>query len=128
MQSNPPALTPFTPQPLSSDPTFSHCSTPSCRKSWGLRLVNSSAIHVYGAGLYSFFDNYDQSCLATESCQENIFSVEQSRDIHVFGLNTKASERMVMVDHGDDGREEIVVVPQGENRNGFCSTVAVLEV
>jgi len=26
---------------------------------WGLRVVNSQNILIYGAGLYSFFDNYN---------------------------------------------------------------------
>jgi glucan 1,3-beta-glucosidase len=29
-----------------------------CNMGWGLRVVNSSSILVYGAGLYSFFNNY----------------------------------------------------------------------
>jgi len=28
---------------------------------WGLRVLNSTDILVYGAGLYSFFNNYDTS-------------------------------------------------------------------
>lgn len=28
---------------------------------WGLRVVDSTDLHVYGAGLYSFFNNYDAS-------------------------------------------------------------------
>lgn len=32
-----------------------------CAMGWGLRVVNSRSIVVYGAGLYSFFDNYSTS-------------------------------------------------------------------
>lgn len=28
---------------------------------WGLRVLDSQDLHVYGAGLYSFFNNYDAS-------------------------------------------------------------------
>ncbi|KAL8731246.1 MAG: hypothetical protein Q9181_004360, partial [Wetmoreana brouardii] len=71
-QSNPDATQPFTSNPTYSDPDFSHCTTAACKKAWGLRVLGSSDIHIFGAGLYSFFDNYSQTCLATESCQENM--------------------------------------------------------
>lgn len=117
MQSNHNTLAPYTPKSTFSDPTFDTCTTASCRKSWGLRVVDSSDIHIYGAGLYSFFDNYKTSCLVTESCQENIVSVERSAGIHIYGLSTKASSNMVTVNHE-------AMVPQKDNRNNFCSTVA----
>lgn len=41
-------------------------------------------------------------------------------DIYLWGLSTKASTNMVTVDgHG--------LVPQKDNRNNFCSTIAVFE-
>ncbi|MCJ1425652.1 hypothetical protein MMC29_003552 [Sticta canariensis] len=120
MQSNPDALSPFNPLAAFFDPTFSTCTTASCRKSWGLRIFQSSDILVYGAGLYSFFDNYDQTCLATESCQENMVAVECSTEVYIWGLSTKASTNMVTV----DGQG---VVPQEDNRDNFCSTIAVFE-
>jgi len=30
-----------------------------CPAAWGLRVLNSNNILIYGAGLYSFFSNYD---------------------------------------------------------------------
>jgi len=32
-----------------------------CGNAWGLRVINSQNILVYGAGLYSFFDDYSTS-------------------------------------------------------------------
>jgi len=32
-------------------------------------VVSSSDVYIYGAGFYQWFDNYDESCIATESCQ-----------------------------------------------------------
>lgn len=61
-QSNPNALIPFKPNPSIHDPDFaSSCagSTGNCAVGWGLRVVNSRDLSVYGAGLYSFFNNYD---------------------------------------------------------------------
>lgn len=51
-----PALTSWT------DPNFAvSCAGVSgnCANGWGLRVITSQSILVYGAGLYSFFDNYN---------------------------------------------------------------------
>ncbi|MCJ1288975.1 hypothetical protein MMC34_000506 [Xylographa carneopallida] len=120
-QSNPTALTPFTPNSAYSDPTFAGCTTASCSKSWGLRIVSSSNILVYGAGLYSFFDNYSEDCLATESCQDNMVSIENcSGEVYLWGLSTKASTNMVTIDGTG-------AVPQSDNQDNFCATIAVFE-
>ncbi|PWY88635.1 exo-beta-1,3-glucanase [Aspergillus sclerotioniger CBS 115572] len=119
-QANPNALTPFTPQTAWNDPDFSYCTTDSCRKAWGLRVINSTDTYVYGAGLYSFFDNYSQTCLDTESCQENIVEVDCS-DVHIYGLSTKASTNMITSSSGD------MIVPQEGNESSYCSTIALFE-
>ncbi|KAL8639668.1 MAG: hypothetical protein Q9228_003325 [Teloschistes exilis] len=121
MQANPDALAAFKPNPKYSDPDFSRCTTPACKKAWGLRVVASSDIHIFGAGLYSFFENYDQKCLATESCQENMVSLEcGNENVWLWGLSTKASKNMVTI----EGKG---VVDQKDNRDNFCSTLAVFE-
>ncbi|KAI4288633.1 MAG: hypothetical protein L6R35_002101 [Caloplaca aegaea] len=120
-QSNPDALQPFSPNPTFSDPDFSHCTTAGCKKAWGLRVVGSRDVHVFGAGLYSFFDNYAQTCLKTESCQENMLALDcGNENVYFWGLSTKAATKMVTVD--GEG-----VVEQGDNRSNFCSTLAVFE-
>ena len=90
---------------------------------WGLRVVNSHDILIYGAGLYSFFDNYDVQCSQIGEgarCQKRIFSVEgkKSERVRVYGLNTVGTNKMVTV----DGRD---VVAWGDNVDGFVHTVAV---
>lgn len=118
-QGNPDARTPFAVQTALSDPDFDSCTTATCARSWGLRIANSSDVFIYGAGLYSFFDNYDSTCLATESCQENIVSLESSSQVHIFGLNTKAATNMVLLDG------ESIALDSG-NRNNFCATLALV--
>lgn len=117
-QSNPDATTPFTSNALYSDPVFS--GNASVNKAWGLRIVDSEDVFIFGAGLYSFFDNYDQTCLATESCQDNIVSLEDSADVYLYGLSTKASTNMVTV----DGQGAAL---DSDNRNNFCATIALFE-
>ncbi|KAK2747757.1 hypothetical protein FQN57_001787 [Myotisia sp. PD_48] len=116
-QSNPDALVPFKPDPKWNDPDFAHCTTASCKKAWGLRVLNSKDFYLYGGGLYSFFENYNQDCLKTESCQENMVEIDCS-EAYLYGLSTKASTNMIS--SGGKG-----IVPQKENRNNFCSTVAM---
>jgi glucan 1,3-beta-glucosidase len=118
-QSNPNALVPFTPNASFNDPDFSTCTTDGCRKAWGLRILDSSDVFIYGGGLYSFFDNYGQTCLDTESCQENMVEVDCS-EVYLYGLSTKASTNMVT--SAGQG-----LVPQIDNRSNFCSTIALFE-
>jgi glucan 1,3-beta-glucosidase len=63
-QPNPVAPAPFTVNSAYNDPNFgTSCSGESgnCAEAWGLRIVNSQNVLIYGAGLYSFYNNYDTS-------------------------------------------------------------------
>ena len=120
-QSNPSALTPFTPNASYNDPTFADCTTAGCQKAWGLRVIDSNDVFIYGAGLYSFFDNYSQTCLDTESCQENIVDLEGGGEVYLYGLSTKASTNMVT--SGGVG-----LVAEADNVDTFCSTIAAFEL
>lgn len=122
-QSNPNAITPFTVNTAYSDPNFSStCSSNAdlCPKSWGLRVINSDDVLVYGAGLYSFFDNYDQTCLTTESCQDNMVDLQDSTT-WLYGLSTKASVNMVTVDGTSAAKDS-------DNRNNFCATIGLFKL
>jgi glucan 1,3-beta-glucosidase len=119
-QAYPPAPEPFKPIAKYNDPDYSACEKGSltCPMAWGLRIVNSEHVYVYGAGLYNFFQNYDQACLKAEHCQDNMLSIEKSpKNIFIYNLNTKASDNMVSV----DGKS---AVKQADNRADFCSTIA----
>lgn len=120
MQDNPNALTPFAPTSTYSDPAFSNCYLATCYKTFGLRFFNSTYVLLYGAGLYSFFDNYDSGCLLTSNCQQNMVSLEQSEAIYLYALNTKASTNMVEVDL-------VEIVPQAANIGTFCDCLALFE-
>ncbi|KAH9887450.1 putative Exo-beta-1,3-glucanae [Xylariomycetidae sp. FL2044] len=86
----------------------------------GLRVVDSQGVAVYGAGLYSFFDNYSTKCPAEDSavdCQARILSLEGSA-VELYNLNTVGTTNMITVD-GED------VAAAKDNLNGFVDTVAV---
>ncbi len=54
---------------------------PPCAMAWGLRVINSQNVSVYGAGLYSFFNNYNTTCSAPgngESCQARMVFASSS--------------------------------------------------
>ncbi|KAJ3287036.1 hypothetical protein HK104_008775, partial [Borealophlyctis nickersoniae] len=118
-QAAPPATSPFTSLAKYSDPTFSNCTPGSktCPMAWGLRVVDSSNIYIYGAGHYNFFQNYDQTCLNTEDCQDAMVDFQGTNSkVWMYNLNTKASVSMLNVNGNG-------VVQQKDNRNGFTSTI-----
>ncbi|KAI4174041.1 MAG: hypothetical protein LQ343_002605 [Gyalolechia ehrenbergii] len=104
-QTSPSAPLPFTPDPKLNDPPA--CSTSNgtgqC-SGWGLRILDSQDIGIYGAGLYSFFNNYN-NCSST-------------RNVGGYGLNTVGVTSMVDV----DGK---CVAKAKDNRNVFPDSVAV---
>lgn len=120
MQNNPNALTPFIPRTEYSDPTFSECYQSICPKTFALRFFNTTYSLIYGAGFYSFFNNYDSGCLLTRNCQSLMVSLELSEAIYIYGLSTVAAENMIEVDM-------VALVPQAYNTNSFASSVSLFE-
>ncbi len=121
-QTAPPAPAPFTSAVSASyfpsDPDFSYCqpSSPSCALSWGLRIMNSQHIFIYGAGLYSWFQKYTQACVNTENCQDRITYIEDSGDIWFYSLITKASVEMISPNGG-------ISVLGIHNKINYCDVV-----
>ena len=121
-QGNPNAKVPFTANPKYSDPDFSDCTAANCARTWGLRLVNSSNVFVYGAGLYNFFENWSTTaCLAQESCQERMVDIRNCSDVYLWALSTKGSQFLVSYEGND-------VVPYAVNRASFCETAVLFEI
>jgi len=118
-QPGPPAPQPYTPDPKYSDPEYSHC-TPGdvrCPMSYAIRAAGCSNIYLYGAGMYNFFNNYDQTCLATEDCQTSMVDLENNSAFYMFNINTKAAVDMVVRDNTRS------LAKSSDNKNGFCQTV-----
>ncbi|KAH7354209.1 pectate lyase superfamily protein-domain-containing protein [Plectosphaerella cucumerina] len=119
-QSVPEAPAPFKAGAFPNDPSFQNCASgsKSCAVSWAVRLIDSSAIHVLSAGLYSFFSRYDQTCLNSgrHDCQDKIFYTEESYDVWVYNLVTLGSIEMMSPLNG-------VPTLGKPNRNGFASSI-----
>ena len=115
-QSNPQAPAPFNVQ-AATDPKFAGDKL--TNKAWGLRIVDSSDVFIYGAGLYSFFENYGQTCLDPQNCQTNMVSYEGANtNVALFGLSTKAAVNMI----SNNGRP---IALDKDNRSNFCATLGL---
>lgn len=117
-QPEPLAPLPFTPGRFSNDPKFDDCTANKmkCALSWAVRIVDSSNVYMLGSGLYSFFSGYSQTCLDTNNCQQKGFEIEQSTNIWIYNLCTKAIVEMVSPFNG-------VPTYAKDNMNGFLSSI-----
>ncbi|GJN66193.1 hypothetical protein PLICBS_000209 [Purpureocillium lilacinum] len=117
-QPTPRAPKPFTPGVFPNDPTFEDCPADSntCPMAWAARVLDSTDILVYSAGLYSWFSSYSQDCVARENCQARVVRVEQSSHIWLYGLATKATLEMVSPLNAS-------ATIAAKNQNGFLSSI-----
>jgi len=128
-------------QAFNVDPTWGNCSSltdsweiSQCAKSWGFRFSNVNNLLIYGAGLYSFFDNYDNSCVATNNCQWNMFGYfgEANKDIYLYGISTKASDimvtRKIWTDDAPNKSPDpyVAIALESAARSNFVGTIASL--
>lgn len=143
-QPNPPAPYPFTEKNDElSDPDFaSDCSalnsgfisgsniTAPCEMAWGLRIIDSSDVVVYGAGFYSFFNNYNTTCSdgpfgATRKCQSRVVWIEDttgaSENIAIYDLQTIGTLSM-LTHNGTD------IALWNKNWNVFGESLALFKV
>ena len=113
---------PFTFNSNYDDPTFTVCTGNSgavpCKDAWGLRIVNSQGVLIYSAGFYSFFNNYQQTCVPGENCQQNMVRIQNSQ-VAAYALTTKASVTMVL-----DDKYQSTPVLGSDNRDVYGDTVA----
>ncbi|RKU44074.1 hypothetical protein DL546_006880 [Coniochaeta pulveracea] len=112
-QPNPDATIPFTALAAYNDPVI-----PAGGSGWGLRLLDSNNIDIYGMGLYSFFSNNNVTCSNQgngEACQSRIFSVENS-GVSVYNLNTVGTTNMITLDGQD-------IALYSDNLDGFVDSI-----
>ncbi|KAG7107919.1 Glucan 1 like protein [Verticillium longisporum] len=100
-QPNPPATVPFPPARAYHDPDFAkECAAGAhpdadprvpCAMAWALKIEASRDIKIYGAGLYSFFNDYSTACCqigAGARCQQRLFDIGGSHGGCVYGNAT----------------------------------------
>ncbi|KAL5430538.1 hypothetical protein PMIN07_007831 [Paraphaeosphaeria minitans] len=113
--------------PSNSTSNSTHPVSSNNASGWGLRIVRSSNLLVYGAGLYSFFDNYSTKCSDVASqgvCQTRIVSIEGGQlahDVSFYNLNTAGSTWMVT-------RDGVDLAANADNNSTFVDGVNVFRV
>lgn len=129
MQSETPYMQPYPPmpQPFSfnnayDDPLFTVCSNGTgasaqyCKEAWGMRIYNSKNVLIYSTGLYSFFQGYDQTCVPTRNCQQNMIHIQNSQ-VDMYAVNTANSVTQIVDD-------DMGTIYAQDNRNWFTDTIA----
>jgi len=111
-QPNPAPTAPFIPSSTYNDPA----QWPQ-NAAWALYISDSSDILVFGAGHYSFYQNYAQSCDSTYNCQSQIAEIDSSStNIGIYGLNTVYTTYQLSVNYNG-------IIYYGNNENGLAETV-----
>lgn len=92
-QPGPPAPLPYTANPTFDDPTYSHCVAGDnrCPMSYAVRASDCFNVYIYGAGMYNFFNDYDQTCLGTEDCQTSMVDLTNNTNLYMYNINTKVN-------------------------------------
>ncbi|KAL0937188.1 glucan 1,3-beta-glucosidase [Colletotrichum truncatum] len=135
-QPNPPALYPFPRVEGYHDPDFvADCaghdpSAPPCEMAWGLRVIGSRNIAIFGAGLYSFFNNYSTACCqigAGARCQQRIFDIRdgpnnctRTENLETYNLQIVGTTAMV-TRYGQD------IAFYRDNIAGFTAGIALYQ-
>ncbi|KAG8220683.1 glycoside hydrolase family 55 protein [Butyriboletus roseoflavus] len=107
---------PVVPAPYSIDSTYHDPSYPSgLGSAWSMYIQSSSNILLFGAGFYSFYQNYVQTCLTPSSCQSQIFNVDSASSVTVWSVSTVGTTYQLSVNGNG-------VINQANNLDGFQST------
>ncbi|THH16183.1 hypothetical protein EW146_g4411 [Bondarzewia mesenterica] len=110
-QPSPAPPTPFSSVTTYNDPIFS-----SEDAAWGLYVRDSSNILIFGAGHYSFYQNYVQTCIDTFNCQQQIVDIDSGSTISIYNLNTVGTAMQLSVN-------ENPIIRESADTNGFSQTV-----
>lgn len=122
-QPNPAAPGPYQFNSQFDDPTFTVCSGGNssavpCKDAWGLRVLSSSGVVMYSTGFYNFFNNYDQTCVGEQNCQQNMIHIQDSQ-VDMYCVTTKASVNMIL----DDAYSSSPIT-DAQNRDVYGATIA----
>ncbi|KAF2763234.1 exo-beta 1,3 glucanase-like protein [Pseudovirgaria hyperparasitica] len=106
------------------DPNYSNCQSGNC-DALGLRINNAKNLFFYGAGFYSFFNNYSTTCSnnpGNSDCQSQMVLIEgPSTNIRVYALSTIGSQSMIV-------RNGQSIARYSDNENVFPETIGYFAV
>ncbi|KAL9052926.1 MAG: hypothetical protein Q9162_005104 [Coniocarpon cinnabarinum] len=119
-QSNPVSTNPFPINAAFNDPNFG--GDTAAKKTWGTYIGgNSQDVLIYGAGQYSFFENWGQTCLTSGDCQTNMVNVDGGSNINYIGLSVIGTVNMLTTGSGTDFTPQALLQ---DNKNNYASTIA----
>jgi hypothetical protein len=109
---------PAAPKPWKPDHRYHDPKFPKGFKSaWSTLISNSCQVHIYGAGTYSFFQEFSINCVNNSTCQYKINNIDSdSTDIHLYSVATVGTQKMFAVDWKP-------TIDQASNENGFSSLI-----
>ncbi|TCD63287.1 hypothetical protein EIP91_005699 [Steccherinum ochraceum] len=107
--------TPAAPAPFTINTSFHDPSMAGQPSAWALDVQNSHNIFVFGAGLYSFFQSFSQSCLAGDTCQDQIINIDSGSTISIYSVSTVGLTHQLSVNSQG-------VIPASANPNGLQAT------
>ncbi|KAH8816004.1 pectate lyase superfamily protein-domain-containing protein [Xylogone sp. PMI_703] len=103
-QPSPLAPAPFTDSVVSTDPPYTNClpGSNTCAKAWALRILNSTDVYIHRAGFYSFFQNYDQTCVNSglQNCQDALIDISFSERVFIYDIATIGAQEAVSPEGG----------------------------
>ncbi|PVI07298.1 glycoside hydrolase family 55 protein [Periconia macrospinosa] len=120
---------PYPLNPDLGDPDYNQlCPPGTICDAFGLRIVNSEKILLYGAGFYSFYKSDDVSCSSPTAandrreCQNRMVSIEGSNTsgITMYGLNEVGVINMLTVDGEDKAMWSDTV-------SGYSNTIGLVQ-
>ncbi|KZV69962.1 glycoside hydrolase family 55 protein [Peniophora sp. CONT] len=109
-QPSPASPAPFTINSAYGDPATSG------GMGWSMNIASSSNILIFGAGFYSWFDDYNQACQPGNTCQQQIFNVDSSSSVSVYSLSTVGTGNSFSINNNP-------VIAASTGKNGFANTV-----
>jgi len=96
------------------DPIFPCTDKEPCDAGWALRVLKSKDISILGAGFYSWFQTYDETCVDSLNCQKvmtqlasnrggisirNVVTIGSTYMVESDGSLVKASDNLAVSEH-----------------------------
>ena len=96
-----------------------------CDESWAVIITESGNIFIAGAGIYSWFSTYSQTCIDTQKCQKALMLLNSNfANVRIQNLITIGAEYMAVMDgKGIPAKDNLNV-----NAHPFWSQVTLLDI
>ncbi|KAK1959917.1 pectin lyase-like protein [Colletotrichum sublineola] len=96
-----------------------------CDQSWAVMVRESENVFVAGAGVYSWFSTYSQSCIDTQECQKALVLLESNRaSVRFQNLVTIGAKYMAVM----DGQEILAIDNLNVKTHPSWSQISILDV